>query len=212
MNTINLENFKQKCQTGDLLLFSSNYWYSNIIKYFSHSNFSHIGIILRDPTYIDIQLKGLYLLESGSENFKDAENNKLKFGVQISDLNKIISQYKNLKIGNLYYKSLKCHRNKLFYNNLSLIHTNIHNKPYDTCILDWLKALYKIDFNQNYNFDNTNKKFWCSALIGYVYTNLHLLDKNFHWTEYSPSYFSYYENKKNIYINCTMEPEQLIIF
>ena len=77
-----------KLETGDLLLFSGNYFLSKIIEYFTDCNYSHVGIVLKDPKYLDPKLIGFYLLQSGEEYFKDSEDNKFKIGVQISDLNK----------------------------------------------------------------------------------------------------------------------------
>ena len=55
---INIEDFKKNCQTGDILLYNTQFWYSKLIEYFSDSIYSHIGIILRDPVYINQKLKG----------------------------------------------------------------------------------------------------------------------------------------------------------
>ena len=32
---INVEDFKKNCQTGDILLYNTQFWYSKLIEYFS---------------------------------------------------------------------------------------------------------------------------------------------------------------------------------
>ena len=63
MDSIDVNMVISKCQTGDLLLYSSNNWISYLIEYFTSSQFSHISMIVKDPIYIDSKLKGIYVLE-----------------------------------------------------------------------------------------------------------------------------------------------------
>jgi hypothetical protein len=80
-------------QTGDILLFSTNKWYSDVIEIGDECIYSHCGIILRDPIYIDPSLNGLYVLESGLEPFPDVIDHKIHFGVQIVPLVFVIEEY-----------------------------------------------------------------------------------------------------------------------
>ncbi len=81
-------NYNYLCkhaETGDLLLFKETWWFSRLIQYFTNSKYSHCGIIIKDPSFTDIPLQGLYLLEStGFLKTKDAEDNVSKFGVQLT--------------------------------------------------------------------------------------------------------------------------------
>ena len=61
-----------KLKTGDLLLF--NYqsqgamgWFTKMIKWGSHSNYTHTAMVLKDPTFIHPSLKGTYVWESSWE-------------------------------------------------------------------------------------------------------------------------------------------------
>ena len=88
-----LDNLDQ-LKTGDILLFNEkSFWFSRLVEYWTGSPWSHVAIVLRDPTYLDPKLTGLYLWESGEEDFPDAEDHQMKFGVQITDLKKVISEY-----------------------------------------------------------------------------------------------------------------------
>tara|TARA_Y100000817_G_scaffold37886_1_gene26087 strand:- start:34 stop:342 length:309 start_codon:yes stop_codon:yes gene_type:complete len=55
-------------KTGDILLFSyqGNSIFSSFIKYFTGSQITHVGMVLKDPVFIQPSLKGYYVWESGS--------------------------------------------------------------------------------------------------------------------------------------------------
>ena len=81
-------NYNDLCshaETGDILLFKENWWFSRLIQYFTNSKYSHCGIIIKNPNFTPIPLRGLYLLEStGFIHTKDAEDHEHKFGVQLT--------------------------------------------------------------------------------------------------------------------------------
>ena len=115
MDCISKKDLINNCKTGDILLFSTNCWYSKLIEFFTHSKFSHIAIILKDPIFINPKLKGLYILESGAEKKPSPEDENKKYGVQITKLEDILNSYDTNNLGNLYYRKLDCIRNKEFY-------------------------------------------------------------------------------------------------
>ena len=85
--------------TGDIILFDyegHSIFYSifgSLIKYFTKSNFTHIGVVLNNPTFISPNLKGRYLWQSTLSNEPDVQDKKYKFGVQITPLSDTISKY-----------------------------------------------------------------------------------------------------------------------
>tara|TARA_A100001015_G_C14348882_1_gene465953 strand:+ start:154 stop:513 length:360 start_codon:yes stop_codon:yes gene_type:complete len=96
-------------KTGDLILFSSyssgiSNLISNFIKWGTHSNYTHIAMVLKDPDFIGKSLKGLYVWESGWEEKPDPVDNKIKMGVQITPLEEILNSYKNN--GHCYIRKL----------------------------------------------------------------------------------------------------------
>jgi hypothetical protein len=209
IDSINISQLMNKCQTGDLILYSSNNWISYFIEYFTGSQFSHIAMIIKDPTYIDSNLKGIYVLESGYETVPDPEDHKLKYGVQLTPIKEVINQYNDGKMGKLYYRQLTCLRSNNFKNKIKKIHLDIHNKPYDLNILDWLKADLKLKLGN----ERKTKEFWCSALIAYVYHQLGFLNKDIKWTIVTPKEFSKKEDPNDLkFINCILHGEQLIRF
>ena len=89
---MNMYNILNNLNTGDLILFQGKHSFiSSLINMFTNSRWTHIGVVLKNPKCIDTQLKGLYLWESGEEEFPDSENNKYKYGVQIVDLKEKIA-------------------------------------------------------------------------------------------------------------------------
>ena len=84
-------------KTGDLLLFCGrNNIISDFIKYYLGSKYTHVAIYLKNPTYLDENLLGDYVLECGYEPGKI-------FGVQITPLKDLLHSFP----GNIYYRKLK---------------------------------------------------------------------------------------------------------
>jgi len=177
--------------------------FSNLIKWSTDSSYTHIAMILKDPIFIHPSLKGLFVWESGWENgIPDPQDNKIKLGVQITPLHEIIYQYKNISQGKCYYRSIffddgsgnfdyDTYNSYFSVSNLTKIHKMIYNKPYDLYPSDWIHAYFRKD-------DNPQKtsRFWCSALIGYIYHLLHIVESDMDWSILRPSDFSYsYDNQ-----------------
>jgi hypothetical protein len=197
---MNKNNYINSLETGDILLYSENkFFYEKLIQYFTKSIYTHVAMIIKNPTFTNPPLKGLYVIESGIENFKDSENNQFKFGVQIVSLEKILNNW----TGNIYIRKLHYNRDEIFYNNLKLAHEIVHDKPYDLVLTDWIKATFQV------NLGDTKKTntFWCSALISFLYTKLNLLDNNLNWSLVTPNEFSTENNKSLKFINCYLDKE-----
>ena len=75
--------------TGDILLFSPSIkddgifmkvldW---IIQTATHSPYTHVAFVLKNPEFIHPVLKGLYIWESSYEGTPDPQDGKIKFGV-----------------------------------------------------------------------------------------------------------------------------------
>jgi len=190
-------------ETGDIVLFSGNYFLSHIVEYFTKSIYSHVGVILKNPNLGDATFKGIYLLESERENTPDPENNRIKKGVQIINLEEKMKQYK----GRVYVRKLHCTRDKEFYEKIKKIHSTVHNIPYDLNPIDWVKGYYKLDIG-NTQKENT---YWCSALVSYLYVELGFLNENIPWTLISPQDLSS-TNKKLKFINCKLDNDKQIIY
>ena len=165
-------------QTGDILLFDFNESgiigkFSNLIKFFTKSNYSHIAMVIKDPSFIHPSLKGYYIWESSWEGTADPQDNKTKFGVQITPFHEVYSKY----TGKMYIRRLNQGNKSITNEVLENIHNIVYDKPYDTVLKDWINA-----YKQN---DTTSKKidrFWCSSFVSYILVTLGFLDKNTNWS------------------------------
>jgi len=198
----------ESLKTGDLIL-CDDLEYKNLglfswfIKFMAQSDFSHIGMIVKDPDFTDPPLKGTYIWMSGSSNLPDAEDNIKKFGVQFVNYDEYVKNYG----GKLYIRKLECWKyHELFTkDNLTQIHKVVYDKPYDLVITDWIEAYCKKDPNPQ----KTNR-FVCSAFIGYIYTQLNLLPEDTDWSILYPGYFSSENQNLHLLHSAHLSTEELI--
>ncbi|VBB18501.1 hypothetical protein YASMINEVIRUS_964 [Yasminevirus sp. GU-2018] len=192
--------------TGDILLFSDKTFIpSRLIEWFTDSKYSHAGIILRDPVYINPEMKGLYLFEStGLTDIVDCEDNKLKTGVQIRKLEDVYKEYN----GAVFWRKLHVDRNEKFYQTIADVHKTLHNKPYDTNPKDWIESLLDVTVGSA----QLTSRFFCSAMVTYVYDKLGLVDKGTPWTIIRPKDLGTENEATNRVkiINCTLDKEFVI--
>ena len=222
-----LNNYLNNMNTGDIILFSGRHSIiSSIIKWWTNSYYSHIGMVFKNP-YVSVngifkELRGVYLLESGYESIPDAEDNVKKYGVQIVPLRDVIKKYD----GTIFWRKLNLNAttfsNETINFHISKIYTYIKDKPYDLNIVDLLSAninLYKPIPIKLYNYPILNwfrhdtqkqDRFVCSALIAYVYTKLEFLPQITHWTECVPKFFSNENDKLELLEGVFLENEKKI--
>ncbi len=201
---------KNKFRTGDILLFhwdpacDNSYdccltFYGCLIGCFTKSKYTHSAMIIRDPPWRP-DLKGLYILESSMETFKDAEDHEKKFGVQLVEFDEMINNFH----GSVYWRSLDCIRDGNFKSNLIKAHSIVHNRPYDIIPLDYVKAGLKL-YGGN---SRRTKTFFCSSLVIFILVQLGLTGRNVPWSVLSPAVLGTekYTEKLTLY-NCRLHPE-----
>lgn len=199
----------QLFQTGDILLFSNNEIFPSVlVEDFTHSKYSHVGIILRDPKFPVASYEGLYVLEStGYIDAKDVENHKYQVGVQINELSKVY----NVTDGQIYWRRLIASRGDDFNQIFSEVLKITNGKDYDFNLADWIKAYF------DWHFGNEQKEneFICSALAAFLYDRLGFLEKPVDWTIVRPVDWGTEFPSKDLRvhtINCQLEPEIQIRF
>lgn len=180
-------------QTGDVVLFedTSGYWFSSWVKWLTNSCYSHVAVVLKNPTYINRDLTYMCMLESGFESFPDAENHVCKGGVQIIQLDEKIRTYP----GHVWIRKLESviPPEKLDAE-IAALHSTFHDKPYDWNPVDLLKAVLQIKDGQ----DQRTNSFFCSALVAYVYTKIGLLKSSELWDLNTPKMFGGSEINKRL--------------
>lgn len=185
--------------TGDLILFSSNNTglfalFDKLIKLFTNSDYNHIGMVLKDPVYIDPKLKGYYLYESSWEGTPDPADGKIKLGVQITPLEEA---FKN-NPGNAYLRKISAKEGTFSSENVLDIYKKTNAKPYDLNPVDWIEAFFRID--PTFKFGKSDR-FFCSALVAYIYQQLGILQENTDWSIIRPSDFSIEDDNRHIFFN-----------
>ena len=197
-----------KLKTGDLLLcddleYKSWGLLSWVIKFATKSDFSHVGMIVVDPEFTDVSLKGTYVWMSGISDVPDPEDNTKKFGVQFVPYDHFIKTYG----GKIYVRRIEFESteeyNKIFnYEKLKEIHKVVYDKPYDMVVTDWIEAYCKKDPHPQ-----KTSRFFCSAFIGYIYTKLSLFEEELDWSILYPSYFSSENKTFSLNHNATLTKE-----
>jgi hypothetical protein len=205
-------------ETGDLLLYNTTkYWYSRLIERFTSSDYSHVSIVLRRPTWLDPCLceEEYYVLESGSECFPDAVSGELKFGVQVCPMSKVWDEYASQGYGHLYVRRIRfLEPNALqLQDGIKAAYAKVKACPYDLNPCDWIrcyfdehKTLEQIEANNNHNQKTTS--FWCSALVTFVLVMSGFLDKSVPWTVITPYDFSAFCAPQRLVFNgCAFDAE-----
>lgn len=206
---------KDQLQTGDILLFHHENdcktcfncvfsCFTGLIECCTDSKFSHVAIVVRDPTFTNPPMKGLYVLESSFETFPDAIDHKYKFGVELEDYDKVINSAKSHET--IYWRKLKCRRDQNFYHLLKEAHDIVYDKPYDIFPEDWINALFH---KQNATDGQVTSRFFCSALVAYIYFYWGFLPDSVEWTLVTPKMLSSEspDNYKLSFKNCKVDKE-----
>lgn len=185
----NITNQYMELNTGDLLLFNDKTtsvfrYFTDLIKWGTHSNYTHVAMVLKDPTFIHPSLTGTYVWESSYEGKPDPQDGKVKLGVQITPLSEILESYRKTNSG-IYVRKLIKDRNPFTVEKLTQIHDVVYDKPYDIVPTDWIGALFKKDSEPQ-----KTSRFWCSALVGYIYTQAGILPAETDWSILTPADFS----------------------
>lgn len=192
-------------ETGDLLLYhGTKTFFDKCLECVIHTKYTHVAmiIVIPNPAFIDTTLEnGFYVIESTRTNKPDAEDHKIKFGVQMTKLSDVFSE-----IGQeIYYKKMYCARDNFFYERLKKAHDMSYKASYNLNLLDWINAAEFSWFNHLFCCSKKQKTntFWCSALIAYILVQMNFLPENTPWTIISPKDFDSKNKKSNIhFINC----------
>jgi len=173
-------------KTGDLILIS-NYekgifnLFLDMIRYGTHSDYVHIGMIVKNPTFTEKPLTGTFFWESSYEGTPDPQDGKVKLGVQITPIEDLFKNYSNAKFFVRKFNNYSAFTDEA----LKQVHEIAYCKPYDINPKDWIYALFQSDPNPQ-----LTSRFWCSAFVGLILTKVGILDSNTDWTIMRPCDFA----------------------
>jgi hypothetical protein len=156
-------------RTGDIMLFESSRWFlfDWVIRFFTRSAFTHVGMVLVDPPFG--VPRGTYLWESGFEPVPDPQDGMVKLGVRLTPIESI-----DVSRSRVYVRA--CLR-VVADVDLDAIHHDVYLKPYDLCACDWLLAIARVDAEPR-----KTSRFWCSAFVAYVIVRLGLMPQAADWS------------------------------
>jgi hypothetical protein len=193
-------------QTGDIILFQGRSFLSYLLEYFGRSPYSHVGMIVRNPSFLNPALEdGIYLLESGWNPIPDVETGKTNIGVQLHFLEDIL---KECPLNTVYVRKVECQRDHTFYETLQTIHQTVQNQPYDLNLWDWLMGLYAM--NHSLPLEPSYQRvdrFWCSALLAYIFDRLQLIQP-VNWSLVAPREFG--DTGAMLSFRCNVAKEMLL--
>jgi hypothetical protein len=158
-------------RTGDIVLFASNGVFGGLIRFFTRSVFTHVGIVLVDPPFG--VPRGTYLWESGFEPVPDPQDGDVKLGVRLTPIGDV-----DVARSKVYVRA--CLRS-IPDGDLEEIHREAYRRPYDTCVSDWLLAIARVDVTPQ-----KTDRFWCSAFAAFVLTRLGVLPSETDWSVARP--------------------------
>lgn len=175
MSTLDVVLFKGKPKKFGLLSM-----FDGLIKYFTDSEFTHVGLIVLDPYWIDPKLKGTYLWNSGTYAPGDAEDHKSKLGVQLDPFYEYVKNFE----GEVYIRRIRL-KKSIDLAKLATIHSSVHSTDYNTNVLDWVCGYFNVD-REPYK----EHRFWCSAFVCYVLELMGYIERHTNWDIIRPSFFA----------------------
>ncbi len=173
---------RDKLRTGDIVLFSGKGLVSTVIKRFTRSPWSHVGMVIRS-----IELDMLLLWESTTlSKVKDVRSDTLKQGVQLVALGERISAYD----GTVAVRQLEdtCVNGKRL-EALKEFRAEIKDRPYEESKLELLKSAYDGPFGHN---EEDLSSIFCSEMVAEAYQRMGFLTEDTSSNEYDPADFGNY--------------------
>jgi len=166
-------------QTGDIVLFSGGSLFSKAIKWFTSSEWSHVGMVIRSKEW-DMVL----LWESTTPTeLKDVETGLPANGVQLVPLSEKISHYAKVAV-----RHLQVERSKEMVKKLIEFRKEMKQRKYDFDALELVRsAVDGVFFGDN---QEDLSSLFCSELIAESYQRMGLLSEDLPSNEYTPKDFS----------------------
>ena len=194
------EKYLAQARTGDVILFSSDGFDSRIVKCFTHSPYSHIGlVIVLDPVPRDIGGSGVYLWHSPAGAIRSLPDllydpPRAKSGPQLNDLAKALRIFRNID-------AIDVRRFRIDQDSshawgapsmglddplLAYIRTE-HRKRYESNIVELFKSTE--DTFTSPNTEDTSEYF-CSELVAATFKQFGIMTTDVPSNEFTPRNFT----------------------
>tara|TARA_Y100000296_G_scaffold2569_2_gene3618 strand:+ start:1442 stop:2044 length:603 start_codon:yes stop_codon:yes gene_type:complete len=178
--TMNYSGIRDSLNTGDIVLFSGKGRISGMIKWFTGSPWSHVGMVLRLTEY-----NMLLLWESTTlSKIKDINTGKARQGVQLVPLSERMKSYEG-KVGirrlNMFDKY-----QAIDHDVLMKFREEVKGRPYEESKIELFKSAYDGVFGGN---EEDLSSIFCSELVAEAYQRLGLLTEGTPSNEFTPADF-----------------------
>ena len=168
---------RNSLQTGDIVLFSGKGRISNIIKWFTKSAWSHVGMVIRSTEW-DM----LLLWESTTlSKLKDIQSGVARQGVQLVPLSERIKTYD----GRIGIRRLQTHK-AIRHQPLMDFRQEVKGRAYEESKIELFKSAYDGPLGQN---EEDLSSLFCSELVAEAYQRMGLIDNALSSNEYTPADF-----------------------
>jgi hypothetical protein len=173
-------DIREDLNTGDIVLFSGKGLISNVIKRFTGSPWSHVGMVICSPEW---NMKLLWESTTLSK-LKDITSGEARQGVQLVPLSERIKTYE----GEVGIRKL-LHTEPL--NNQALIdlRAEVKGRPYEESKIELFKSAH--DGFMGGNEEDLSSLF-CSELVAEAYQRLGLITEDTPSNEFTPADFGNY--------------------
>ena len=182
----------EKLNTGDIILCHCKHdgqydpGIDGIIELFTHSPYEHAAMIIRDPPWI--QESGLYILQSGRgpNSYPDVINGNTS-GVTLNLFSDFIRNREYVCVRSI--TGIKW--NKLEWFLLKKTFEKCHGRPYDLNYYSWIctgiGSYCYCPWWSNFFVRKQDNRFWCSALVAFIYTRMGWVREDLDWSDKTPS-------------------------
>ena len=173
---VDYKAIRDELKTGDLVFFSGAGLVSGLIKLFTKSQWTHVGMVVRIP-YIDSVL----LWESTSlSKSKDVISGRLVSGVQISALSDRAAEYNN----NIGVRHLSRELNETQLQTLAELRHEFNGREYEQSKLDL--AFSALDFAELSKSEDLSSLF-CSEMVAEALKRMKVLITEMPSDEFTPA-------------------------
>jgi hypothetical protein len=173
-------------RTLDVILFSgTDWWPSKLFEWLTWSNYSHVAIGAKDPTYVDSRLVGEYIIESGEESVPGAVSGTLRWGVQIQRWDEIIQGYPGrVFVRRFSWESAFQPEQDKIEEELARLWKDTRHSGYDTNVIDLIEARFGVDIR-----GRQTKEFICSAYAACILCCIGAIPSDVDWDAFMPCDF-----------------------
>ncbi|KAK3273858.1 hypothetical protein CYMTET_17930 [Cymbomonas tetramitiformis] len=187
--TVTYSELLPQLQTGDLVLFSGATVSGAVIKLFSNSRFSHVGIVIKDVHEFDPDEAFVWESSTNKAGLTDVVSGEVRHGVELLSLEAKVNSgwYDEVAIRHLMVPEDK---RRGIATTLRRIQKEWQGRPYEISRLEMLNAI--VDIEGVKMFENTKdlSSLFCSELVAEAYMELGLLSTELPSNEYVPEDFA----------------------